>query len=243
MDKDTITEVRRKLKKQLYRERAEWTKNGYQPLCAICGEPPKDGRALQMHEALITRGDVMYNTELGYDIMTRYNCVLVHADCHEYANTDEGKFKCAQNIYKYEDYQKIYKWLNCMSARMSSTTAEEAKRLLLLVKRDAQNTKQPLRERKPMKCKVCGKDIFQHSEKEVNECLKDAGISTRGENPLSLLTKLKVKVTFNHRHGWIRYPGGQIDNSKDVDLDLFRLCLTSDEIKAPKKEEKEDDSD
>lgn len=245
MDKDTITEVRRKLKKQLYRDRTVWTKDGYQPLCAICGKPPKDGMALQMHEALITRGDVMYNTELGYDIMTRYNCVLIHADCHEYANSEEGKFKCAQNILKYENYRRVDKWLNCMNVRMISTTADEAKRLILSVRRNTQNTKQPLRERKLMKCNVCGKDIFKHSEKQAKDCLKDAGISTRGESPLSLLSKLNIKVAFNYRHGWIRYPGGEIEKSEDMDLDFLRLCLTSDKVKAPekeKKEEKENDS-
>lgn len=130
MHEDTVTEVRRKLKQTLYKRRVEWTKQGYQPLCAICGEPPRGG-ALQMHESLITRGDVQGNTELGYDIMTRYNCVLVHSDCHEYANTEEGKILCAKNILKWEKYKSVRRWLGCMRGMMNSTIPTEAIRLLI----------------------------------------------------------------------------------------------------------------
>lgn len=131
MNEDTVTEVRRKLKQTIYNRRKEWTKQGYQPLCATCGEPPRSGEALQMHETFITRGDVQGNPELGYDIMTRNNCVLIHSDCHEYANSEEGKFKCAINILKYEKYRNVRKWLGCMRGMMNSTIPTEAIRLLI----------------------------------------------------------------------------------------------------------------
>lgn len=243
MKKDTPTEVRRKLKQQLYRERTVWTKDGYQPLCAICGEPPRKGMALQMHEAFITRGDVRGNKELGYDIMSRYNCVLVHADCHEHANSEENLRKCALNILEHEGYKNTRKWLNCMDARMLTNTAKVAKRILFEVSREPIKTHDQLDERIPMDCKVCGKDVFKHTKKDVEDCLKEAGVSTRGQNPIGLLSQLKVKVSFNRKSGWIKYDKGVINNSKDLDLDLLRLSLTGDEVKAPKKIEKKEKVD
>lgn len=246
MSKDTLTSVRRSLKQQLYKKRTVWTKNGYQPLCAICGEPPEKGMALQMHEALITRGDVQGNKELGYDIMSKYNCVLVHANCHDYANSDENLRKCALNILNHEGYNQTRKWLNCMDARMLTDTAKVAKRILIQVSHEAPKNNDQLDERIPMDCKVCSKDVFKHTKKNVEDCLKEAGVSTRGVDPISLLSQLSVKISFNRRGGWIKYEKGVIEDSKDFDLDLLRLSLTGDGIEAPKKvekKEKEDDSD
>ena len=134
MDKELLYLVRVELKKKLYRERAKFTKEGYMPLCAICGEPPH-GVALEMHETFITRGDVQGNIELKYDIMSRYNCVLVHGDtnCHKLANTEKGKLACAKHILDHEGFHQIDSWLLCLQNRMLSDTATQARRLIKLL--------------------------------------------------------------------------------------------------------------
>jgi hypothetical protein len=93
------------------------------------------------------------------------------------------------------------------------------------------------------KCNVCGKDILKHSEKEAMSCLKEANISLRGESPLSILSRLGIKVTFNHKHGWIKWDGGEIEGSKDMNLDFLRLALTSDVVKGKPKNEALDNLD
>jgi len=138
----TLGEIRAQLKHTLYRDRAEWTKQGYQPLCAICGEPPRNNRALEMHETFLTRGDVVGNKELKYDIMTRNNCVLVHSECHIYANSDYNKNACAFNILKYEKYSRVRKWLVCVNKRMHGTSASEAIKLIDQVYKEIQLEKE-----------------------------------------------------------------------------------------------------
>lgn len=113
----------------LYQQRVEWTKSGYQPLCAICGKPSLNG-ALQMHETLITRGDISGNKSLLSKIMVSYNCVLVDPVCHEIANSEENKIACAVNILKYNNYDEVIAWLVEMSNCMRSNTPIEAIRLI-----------------------------------------------------------------------------------------------------------------
>lgn len=93
------------------------------------------------------------------------------------------------------------------------------------------------------KCNVCRKDIFKHSEREVKDCLKEANISLRGESPLSIVSRLGIKVTFNHKHKWIKWDGGEIEGSKDMNLDFLRLALTSDLVRGTEKKEKQDELD
>lgn len=234
MSKEDLSDIRRPLKQSIYRERSRWTKAGYQPLCAICGKPPHNGQALEMHESLITRGDVSGNIELMYDIMTRYNCVLVHRECHVPANSDENKLLCAVNILQYEDYRKVNKWLNCMNTRMLSNTARVAKSLLIEASRHPE-LQHRFSERITMECKICNEDVFTHSEKKAKDCLKSAGITVKGKEPIGLISELSVPVTINYKHNHIRYDGGEI-TSEDIDLDLLRLCLTSDKIEVPKED-------
>ena len=83
---------------------------------------------MEMHEALLTRGDVSGNLELTYDIMTGHNCVLVHGDtnCHKLANTHDGKRACVKNILKYNEYTLVMNWLGCMVRKMKSYPPREA---------------------------------------------------------------------------------------------------------------------
>jgi hypothetical protein len=129
MANSSLSKLRRELKSRLYRERTVWTKSGYTPVCAICGEPSTDG-ALQMHETFITRGDVSGNNELVERIMSRYNCVLVDAVCHEDANSDEGVRACAKNILEYESQESVLYWLSMMAVHMKTTTPLQAIQLV-----------------------------------------------------------------------------------------------------------------
>jgi hypothetical protein len=74
-----------------------------------------------------------------------------------------------------------------------------------------------------MKCRVCGKDLEEHSKTKVRACLKKlkAPYST---DPYELLKFFSVKVKINPRHKIIVYNGHTIV-SDDLDLDLMRLCL------------------
>lgn len=129
-EKKLLSNQRRILKANIYKERVKWGESGYEPTCAICGQPPKNG-ALEMHESLITREDVRGGgKELIYDIMIKHNCVLVHADCHVFANTEMGKKNCIKNILEYNKYEDVKAWLKCLDARMKSNTAKVSLQLV-----------------------------------------------------------------------------------------------------------------
>lgn len=117
------------LKNLLYQQRVEWTKNGYEPVCAICGQPSTIG-ALQMHESLITRGNIRGNKELMDKIMVSSNCVLVDPICHESADSPESKIACVKNILKYNKYEDVLVWLSDMSTLMRNDVPFNAIRLV-----------------------------------------------------------------------------------------------------------------
>ena len=121
------------LKNTLYQQRVEWTKSGYQPVCAICGKPSTNG-ALQMHESLITRGDVSGNKFLMEKIMVSSNCVLVDPACHEFANSEENKVACVVNILKYNRYDDVIAWLLEMNGYMKNGIPLDAISLVKEVK-------------------------------------------------------------------------------------------------------------
>lgn len=108
-----------------------------QPVCAICGKPPVSG-ALEMHETFITRGDIRGNKDLLSDIMSRYNCVLVHPTCHQHANSDEGKIACAKDIVEHEGYENVISWLEHIQSQMRSSTPTQAIRLVKEVQNEVQ---------------------------------------------------------------------------------------------------------
>lgn len=95
-----------------------------------------------------------------------------------------------------------------------------------------------------MKCKVCGKDIAKHSKSEVIDCLKEAGLSGKYSHPLEAVSEAKVAIAFNYRHSSIKYAGKWFQ-SKDIELDLYRLCLLGDNVKVKPKvvSKKEDEKD
>jgi len=90
-------------------ERGELTAGGWLPICPICREPVSGP---DMHEAIITRGDVQgYGEEIRSLIHVRENCVLVHSGkCHIEAAMEEGKRKCILQLLEKEGLNVLY-WL------------------------------------------------------------------------------------------------------------------------------------
>lgn len=92
--------------------------------------------ALQMHESLITRGNIQGHKSLMEKIMVSSNCVLVDAACHEFADSKEGKINCAINILKYNHYDDVMAWLMEMNSYMRNGVPLEAIRLIKEVRNE-----------------------------------------------------------------------------------------------------------
>lgn len=81
--------------------------------------------AFDVHEVLITRGDVQGAPEYHRDkIFTRYNCVAVHpADspgkCHEIAQTRAGHDKCVVELILWEGFTQISQWVSDLPFSLS----------------------------------------------------------------------------------------------------------------------------
>lgn len=106
--------------------RSIWTKNGYKPLCPVCGQAIAY-MAPDMHEVFVTRGDVMKNNIDPELVFVRYNCVLVHpGPCHVKAGTKRGQMKCWRQLIKVEGTEPILDWLREISQWFNSTTVTEA---------------------------------------------------------------------------------------------------------------------
>jgi len=86
---------------------------------------------MDMHEAIITRGDVSGNKKLGKMIMVSENCVIVHhGKCHEKAATKEGQRKVIKHLIYWEGYAAIYHWLQCLAEEMKGNQADTALELV-----------------------------------------------------------------------------------------------------------------
>jgi len=109
-EKESHMPDRQDLKYQLFSSRKV---NGT-TFCPICRQPVSNSRPFDMHEAILTRGDVQgCRPEVQDAIMVRQNCVLVHHEkCHELAATDWGQLKCLQHLILFEGYSVICTWLN-----------------------------------------------------------------------------------------------------------------------------------
>lgn len=118
LDEDYNTRTRMILSAKLLFERGQ-----YDPIvksfvvCPICGE--KIQSIGDMHEALISRGDVQGAPDnVKQMIFSRYNCIHRHNQCptggHFHApgiGGSETFEKCARALVEYEGYEGIYEWL------------------------------------------------------------------------------------------------------------------------------------
>ena len=91
----------------------------------------KKETGVDLHEALITRGDIQGNRALAPLVYVRENCVLVHhGKCHEYAATTEGQRVVAAHLLYWMDLQPLMDWLNRLEDEFVGTTITEAKNLI-----------------------------------------------------------------------------------------------------------------
>jgi hypothetical protein len=87
------------------------------PVCPMCLKPMSRGwpdwTGVVMHEAIITRGDVMKSPEeVKLYIQSRNNCVLVHpGKCDEMAHTVPGKKKCVSQLIEEEGEKNVIAFL------------------------------------------------------------------------------------------------------------------------------------
>lgn len=87
------------------------------PICPYCNKPlvePGD-----LHEGLISRGQVRGHTEVG-QIFSRYNCVERHHDSPDCKHTggiggDEAFELCARYLAEWEGEDSVRAWLTDMS--------------------------------------------------------------------------------------------------------------------------------
>lgn len=104
------------LKQDLMTSRTIFTKEGWKPECGYCGKPIMSGG--EMHEAIITRGDVRL-VQRSYQVITnRCNCVIVHSECHASAATKEGAKRILAYLVRYEGRKNMLFWLSSIASQL-----------------------------------------------------------------------------------------------------------------------------
>ena len=118
---------------------------GFKPRCAVCGKLLMSG--MDMHEAIITRGDIMKQPSLTEYIMVEENCVLVcpgggGGRCHRAAHTKEGQILAIRQILTFLPYHYIQTFLIGLDAKMKGNQATEALALVLSIWSEVKNGKE-----------------------------------------------------------------------------------------------------
>jgi hypothetical protein len=104
---------------------------GWLPECGYCGHPIKKSDGMDLHEALITRGDIHGRKEIAPKIFVRENVSLVHhGKCHVEAATKEGQKRVAKHIAYWVGNDAIMEWLDCLEDDFVGTTITEARNLI-----------------------------------------------------------------------------------------------------------------
>jgi hypothetical protein len=81
-----------------------------------------------------------------------------------------------------------------------------------------------------MDCNICGKDIKEHSFKDIKECFKTVRIEVDKSDVSSLIKTAGINITTNPRHKFVSYNGVGV-NYDDLDLEIMRFCLAGPNIK------------
>lgn len=137
---------RNELKQELIHKRIDMASGGFgfTPRCAICNKELKSG--CDMHEALITRGDIRGQEHLFEYIMVEENCVLVcpggsGSKCHRTADTKEGQEIVIRHLLIFVPDAAILAFLSKMSSVMKGTQAEQAIYLVKPIINEVRNGK------------------------------------------------------------------------------------------------------
>lgn len=115
---------RMQLKQDLMTSRTVFTKEGWKPECAYCGKPIMQGG--EMHETIVTRGDIRMARHLHTVVMHRCNCSIVHSECHQEAATKEGTQKVIKHIIKHEGKDAVLNWLYNMRVELRGSAEIDA---------------------------------------------------------------------------------------------------------------------
>jgi hypothetical protein len=104
------------LKHSLFLKRGKLTSKGWRPICAICGQPIMEQP--DMHEAILTKGNVQGSFLREELLNTEENCVLVHPggknldSCHSKAHTKRGRELAIRHLLRYKNHDQIIQWLD-----------------------------------------------------------------------------------------------------------------------------------
>ncbi len=108
------------LKMLLWESRGNYSpRYGKVPTCPLCEQPIASPAEADLHEALLTRRDVM-RTSNPDAIMTGLNCVLVHHKCHMQIvghGGDDTFRKCAIHLMEHEGYLPVHQWFEEIASR------------------------------------------------------------------------------------------------------------------------------
>lgn len=135
MEKSYLRSARSDLKSKLILDRSQRVGDRFYPVCGLCAKPITTGADL--HEALITRGDISGADHLKELVHVRENCVLLHpGGCHSKAATRQGQKQVALMLITWEGLNNILDWLLTLDDLMTGSQAEHAKLLLMEVYND-----------------------------------------------------------------------------------------------------------
>lgn len=135
MESTFLSQLRRTLKLTEYSRRSKPQFYGnafvFYPNCPICRKGLNNG-GVEMHEALITRGDVQgLPFESQMQIYVPANITLVHPHCHQKAQwLKRGKRIAARDILRWNGDINVYHFLFTMTYEYNSSAAVEAGRRL-----------------------------------------------------------------------------------------------------------------
>ncbi len=93
------------------------------PFCPLCEKPIASPVEADLHEALLTRRDVM-KARNPDAIMTGLNCVLVHHKCHMQIaghGGEEAFKKCAIHLMEHEGSLPVHQWLEEIASRFPAS--------------------------------------------------------------------------------------------------------------------------
>ena len=114
----SFKDARRRFRAALYHERAEMfyrPELRYVAVCDICDYPLLD--AFDMHEVIITRGDVSKRHQQ-HLIFAKYNCVLLHPICHQrHGHSTDFDVRLVGKLVERYGQDSIEEWLRSLPFR------------------------------------------------------------------------------------------------------------------------------
>jgi hypothetical protein len=127
-EREALAMRRNRLKSERMIDRGTVTPLRWKPVYPICNLPVEFP---DMHEAILTRGDVAHANPLDVRPMAyvRENCVLVHpGKCHLTAATKVWQVKCIRRLIEHEGLGRILAWLCEIEEHFSGSQVMDAKR-------------------------------------------------------------------------------------------------------------------